>query len=324
MSIAPPVFVVGCIRSGTTILHQMLKRYFPSAIDIDDVDFEGRAFWQSRGFNIGSPRTGTRCDACDGTAATDEQKSEMRAHVRERTSGNRHIVNKNPHLSNKIGLVNAVFPEARIVHIIRDDLALVASTKLRLLATYEGENFYRTPFIHYWPEGETLPCWSCVPSDPPRLGWRPLRRGLRRLVFGPQPPTLPHEDPVEFRRQHPDPTRYYPGAGFRRIPEYWLRINANIVRQVEAAGIHRQYMALNYAELVGRTRETLDRIAAFAGVEHTASDDVPSSLDSSRHEKWRQDLTEEEQNCVATVTEELAADAGLIRDCLPGPLFTRR
>src|SRR5262245_66682575 len=109
MTIAPPVFVVGCMRSGSTVLHEMLTRYFPGAVDIDDEDFEGRTFWQRRGYNIGSPRTGTPCDAYDGTAATDDRNDEMRAYAQRRTSGDRHIVNKNPHLSNKIGLVNAVF-----------------------------------------------------------------------------------------------------------------------------------------------------------------------------------------------------------------------
>jgi hypothetical protein len=324
MSIAPPIFVVGCMRSGTTILREMLARYFPAAVDLDDSDFEGRTFWQSRGFNIGSPRTGTPCDAYDGAAVSDAQKSEMRAHVRQREGGARHIINKNPHLSNKIGLVNAVFPEARIVHLVRDDLATAASTKLRLLATYEGQNVHKAPFIHYWPDEATWPCWSCIASGPASFAEQPLALRLRRLLLKRRTPMFRHEHAVEFGRLHPDPSRYYPGAGFRRIPEYWLRVNSNIVRQVEAAVIKDRYLPLNYTDLVTRTRETLERIAAFADIDGAARGDVPLSLDGSRQEKWRRDLTDEEQACVAAVTEELAADASLIRESLPGPLFTRR
>jgi hypothetical protein len=310
------------MRSGTTIIHEMLSRFFPRAIDIESSDIEGRVFWQRRGFNIGSPRTGTRCDAYDRTAVTEAQMREMRAYVRRREAGDRHIVNKNPHLCNKIGLLDAVFPDARIVHLVRDQLAVAASVKLRLLAAHEGKNILGTPFVHYWPEDATWPCWFCVPDGSSGPGRDSLKRRLRRLVLGPRKPMGPHQDAAAFRRLHPDPSRYYPGAGFRRIPEYWLRVNANIVRQVQAAGIQGRYLAVTYADLVARTRDTLARIAAFAGIDRAAPDAVPASLDGSRHRKWREHLSAEEQRCVAAVTEEFAADASLIRGHLPGEVFT--
>lgn len=321
---APPLFVVGCMRSGTTVIHEMLTRYFPRATDIEAGDFEGRVFWQRRGFNIGSPKTGTHCDSYDGTTVTDEQKREMREYARRRQAGDRHIINKNPHLSNKIGLLNSVFPGARIVHLVREDVAVVASMKLRLRSAYEGHNFDGTPFVHYWPDEATAPCWSCVRCGSTRRGAEPLKRRLRRLLlrWGARAPL--HADAGEFRRRYPDPSRYYPGAGFRRIPEYWIRTNADIVRHVEAARMHDRYLAVNYTDLVTRPRDTLARIAAFAGVNRTTPDVVPLSLDTSRQDKWRKDLTEAEQRCVSAVTEEFAAEAALIRDRLPGPLFTSR
>jgi len=324
MSVAPPLFVIGCMRSGTTVIHEMLSRYFPAAVDIETSDFEGRVFWQERGFNIGSPRTGTRCDACNGATVTDEQKREMRRHLKRREGVDRHIINKNPHLCNKIGLVNTIFPEARFVHLVRDDLAVAASTKLRFVAAYEGQNFHGVPFVHHWPNEATWPCWSCVSVGPLPAIRQPLARRLRQLIQGPRTPVSPHEDLVEFQRRHPDPSRYYPGAGFRRIPESWLRLNANIIRQVEIAGIGDRYLPLNYADLVGQTREALARIAAFAGITRTVKDAVPSSLDESRQQRWREDLTKEEQRCVVDVTDEFSVDASLIRERLPGPLFSSR
>jgi sulfotransferase family protein len=323
MSIAPPVFVVGCMRSGTTVLHEMLMRYCPGAVDIDDDDFEGRTFWQRRGYSIGSPRTGTPCDAHNGTGVTRDRTDEMRAYLSRRTRDVRHVINKNPHLSNKIGLVAAVFPETRIVHLVRDDLAVAASTKLHLLSLYEGQNFYGTRFVHYWPAEGAYPCWACIPGGS-MGGWQPLRQRLGRLLRGRRTPPMPHDDPAEFRRRHPDPSRYYPGEGFRRIPESWLRLNANIIRQVEASGLERRYLAIGYADLVEHPRNVLARIAAFAGIDRTAPDQVPAALDAARGERWRTTLTKAELGCVAAAAEEIAADAALIRDRLPGPLFTSR
>jgi hypothetical protein len=324
MSLAPPLFVVGCMRSGTTVLHDMLLRYCPVAVDVDDDDFEGRTFWQRRGFNIGSPRTGTPCDAYDATAATGRATAEVRASLARRTPGDRHIISKNPHLSNKIGLLSALVPDVRIVHLVRDDLAVAASTKLHLASLHEGRNFYGLPFVHYWPADAAYPCWACIPDDSKGAGWQPLRQRLARALRGRRTPPIPHEDPAAFRRRHPDLSRYYPGDGFRRIPESWLRLNANIVRQVEAAGLGRRYFALDYADLVARTRDALGRIAAFAGIDRTAPDAVPAALDPSRQERWRTVLSSAELDCVAAAAEDRAADASLIRDRLPGSLLTSR
>jgi hypothetical protein len=321
MAIAPPLFLLGCMRSGTSVAHDLLLRYFPAARDLDPRDFEGRVFWQERGFNIGSPRTGTRCDAYGGAAVTDTRAQEMRAYAERRAGRDRHVVNKNPHLSNKIGLVTAVFPEARILHLVREQRAVVASMKLQLDAIHAGDNAYGFPFVHYWPEEPTLPCWSCVRARSSKAPSPGLARRSRRWLRRWRLPAPPHATADNFRARHPDPTRYYPGDGFRRIPESWLRLNADIIRQVDAAGAQDRYLALNYADLVQRTRETLAAVAAFAGIERTAPGAVPVALDPSRQVKWRHDLTVDEQRGVAAVTAERTADADLIRNRLPGPLF---
>jgi hypothetical protein len=322
MAIAEPVFIIGCIRSGTTILHKMLSAYCPSAIDIDDVDFECRTFWQQRGYNIGSPKTGSYCDGADGSDLTESRRREILDYFARRTGANRHIVAKNPHLSNKVALLHRLFPRAKIVHIIREVLSVAASTKVHFLGVARGENYWQQPFVHYWPDTNHLPCWCTIPASNATVYREGLRLRIRRLKNGrPKVPPARHTDPNVFRREHPDPSRYYPGEGFRRIPESWLRINADIIGQVDALGLKPIYLPVNYTDLVGRTKDTLRRITEFCGIDRTDPDAVPDALDSSRQHKWRQDLSEDEQRAVVDVVAEREEDAKRIVDRLPGPLL---
>src|SRR2546426_6356743 len=318
-----PVFLVGCIRSGTTILHTTLTAGCPSAIDLDDEDFEGRTFWQARGYRIGSPRTGTRCDAADGLDLTDERRGEIVEWCARRTTGGRHIVNKNPHLSNKIGLIHRLFPRARIVHVVREVPAVVASTKRRFEASGNGHTYWRAPFVYYWPGGVDLPCWWVIPAEGtgPMVCRESSGRRVMNLVRG--SPSIPagHEAPEAFRRRFPDGTRYFPGEGFRRLPESWLSLNANVIRQVESLAITHLYLPVNYASLVERTKETIRRIAEFSEIERVDLSAVPETLDTTRRHQWRHTLRREERDAIDQVVEVHHADAQLIRDRLPGPLF---
>ncbi|MCH8854510.1 MAG: hypothetical protein IID41_17935, partial [Planctomycetes bacterium] len=229
--------------------------------------------------------------------------------------------NKIPRLRHKIGLLSDVFPRSRIVHIVREDLSVVASTKIHFERNFEGVNFCRVPFRAYWPEEPELPCWYMIPAGYSRPRKEPLKRRIKNLLIRrPRVPAPRHEDPEAFKQVFPDESRYYPGDGFARIPESWLRINANIIRQIDLLGMQHRYLPINYANLVEDTLGTMERIASFCEFDLTDSEAIPKSLDRSRRNKWRRDLTHDQQRIVVAVTERLESDAELIRSHLPGPL----
>ncbi len=328
----PPLFAVGNIRSGTTILHRTLLAAWPHAVDLDDLDdFESRVFWQQFGCQMGSPSSGTRCVYAGSELASAEVCRAVRRRCEQRTSGMQHIVNKNPHLSNKILFVHAVLPEAKFIHIIRDVNATVASMKIGMEGTSLCRNSLDLPFVHYWPE-TNYPCWYAIPASSARTpeklrrwwervlwfsspGGGGLRRYLRMLFRPPRPlpGAFPHEDPDEFRSVFPDETRYYPGKGFARIPESWVTINANIVRQFRQIP-ESQWTTVNYDEFCSDTRNVVTRLSEFIGAPSYAPECVPEHLDIKRRNKWKKNLTADDQKTIRRVLAEQVDHTALLKD----------
>lgn len=293
-----PIFILGCMRSGTTILHRLLLDAIPFAVDIDTLDFEGRVFWQKQGIMMGSPKTGTFCDCHQGYPLTPTIREAIHQHFAHL---NGQIITKNPHLNNKIGLIQTLFPNAKIIHLIRQNLAVIASTKQRFEAAFSGHNYLKVPVKHYWPS-VNLPCWWCVPETveyPPNFqAWAGVP---------------PHEDYPSFFKKYPELDRYFPGAGFKRIAESWLRLNANIIRQISTLNLQDNYLAVHYEKLVFDPHAVLAQIAEFCQFEVVKWDCIPPSrLSTASLEKWRETLTTYEQQLCAQVVRDFSQEAELI------------
>jgi hypothetical protein len=327
----PPLFIVGCIRSGTTILHRRLIKCCPQSIDLDDVDFEGRTTWQQFGCFIGTPKTGTRCLFAGSENATKDARTVVRKYLEKRSGLDRHILNKNPHLSNKILFVNALIPEAKIVFIVRNIYATVSSTKLHLQAVYNGANSLGIPFVHYWPDTD-FPCWYTIPAfkhqtpDKLKNPWsrflwllqsdsKNFRHYLRMLI---KPPSIkmgamPHEDPDTFRSSFPDKSRYFPGEGFARIPEAWVTINANILCQLKHIP-EKLWITIDYDQFCANTHSTIKRICEFIHAPNYNLKEVPSRLDTKRQHKWKKHLSLKEQKIVRRVLDEQEEHTSVVQD----------
>jgi hypothetical protein len=224
-----------------------------------------------------------------------------------RTRGGKSVITKNPHLLNKIPFVGQLLPAARFVLIVRDPMSVVASKK-GLFQSAHTENEDYPPFLHYWPEGAD-PCWWTLRDDQfgPALTTGLVRRkakealrviGLKKRKSLTAPgKMLKHERLSSFLPRHPDLSRYYPGKGFARIPEAWLTLNVNACRDLAALEIYR-WLIITYSELVREPRRVIARICEFAELSANGLDSVPRRLDESRSQKWRSDLTRDEQEIV--------------------------
>lgn len=325
-----PLFVIGCARSGTTILHDLLMKASPHSVDLtSDDDFECRSFWQAFGLKIGSRRTGSLCLYASGGDIANDHRSEIQTYVANRGK-DAGIITKNPHLMNKIGFVADVLPNARFVLIVREIMGVVASTKIGFNNANKGDDDY-PPFIHYWPNAK-FPCWSYLEDDITKRNFNKNKfyRGAKNL-FGifrnaknqsvNEPGRVfPHIKLSDFEKEHPDRNRYYPGDGFACIPESWLSLNSNALKQLTEIDLSR-WMVISYLDLVENPKITIKRILDFGEFNKTIYEFLPKNLDRNTSKKWRENLTKEEQFIVRQKVYERKDDYKKICDAVGAELL---
>jgi len=313
-----PLFIVGITRSGTTISHDMVMKACPEAVDLtSDDDFECRNFWQAFGLTIGSRRTGTLCECAtkDDIDIASKEKIQNYVSLRHAQGG---IITKNPHLLNKISYVANTLPDAKFILIIRDIMGVVASEKIGFNDAYKG-NEDAPPFVHYWPDTK-LPCWSYIQCDHKELDAKKfnlllkIKSMVKKVIVNLKNKSLnepgrvfSHQKYSEFSVLHPDKTRYYPGDGFHRIPESWITLNLNAIKQLKELDNSR-WMTIAYNELVDDTKGIVSKMLAFSGYSAPALEKLPNQLNKSSADKWRKNLSVEEQNIVRTVIENNKQD----------------
>ncbi|HVS64418.1 MAG TPA: sulfotransferase [Thermoanaerobaculia bacterium] len=221
-----PVFVVGTIRSGSTLTARCLGQH-PL---IRYVGFELAAEWSRVG---GAPIAHCETDdpncpplgAEHATAAIRQALHDCFA-ARLAEAGERPVfLSKNPHLSNKLAYLRALFPDASLVVSSRDVRSTVASIRALFPASPRG---YAGCRIHL-PEAPGA-CWSQSP-------------------------------PHTFAGV--DPARTFPGGDVRVIAEYWLRTYEAI--DAELAGFERSTLA-HHRRLTAAPQEELARVVRELGI----------------------------------------------------------
>ena len=314
-----PVFILGNIGSGTTILHKTLLNAVDAAVDIDTSDQESRPFWMRHGIRFGTALTGTSCAAATAKSISHENRDRISAAFGRIASQGHRVITKNPHFCNKIPLLNELFPDACYLHIVREDLSVVASMKRMFIRFYKGETPWATSCIHYWPPDDR-PCWSVISITKPTLK-QLAREKLRRLVrHGVWVASPEFADWKEFHREHPDPTRYYPGEGFARLEEAWIRSNLNIVRDVNELKLPGRYLAINYRSLVERPEESFEQVADFLRIRCRRGFSF-ESVTPDRQDKWKQELAEGEVGVCHHQRKLFQAEIEELVGALPGPLL---
>lgn len=314
---ASPVFVIGNMRSGKTLLRRLMQAVWPQIALLTDDDCESRTYWQFHGLHIGARATGTYCHPAYGWQVTQTVREAIQRHIEERSRNGHLVVNDNAHLMNKVGFVAESLPQCRFIHVVRDVMGLVAYAKSGFQRGNISNESYPA-FVHYWPECE-LPCWYTLKND---VEWHlPTSGGLRRAVREmccrlqirdqqtDRSPSLKYEHVGlrAFLKEHPDLSRYYPGRGFARLPEAWVRQNHGVLMQFKCVAPER-VMHVTYAELVLNPRHVLERVMRFCGVTHCEYNAIPERLDEGELATWQQHLTRDEQTLVRSVVAEHAEE----------------
>jgi len=125
-----PVFVVGLPRTGTTLVESMLARH-------PQVRSRGEMDWLPfLNFELSAKRR------ANDPAALRQAASIYLAHLRQDDAPARWYIDKNPHNFRYLGLIASLFPQARIVHCVRDRRDTAVSIWSQLFAHQDVDYAY--------------------------------------------------------------------------------------------------------------------------------------------------------------------------------------
>lgn len=292
-----PVFVAGCMRSGTTFLIDKLTQH-PQLLK---VGAELRQVWTE----IGEARsTGPLSEAKAASEARFLAATNM-AHyfsdfISESQTLRRHLmraknyysygqgrvrydwanirpVNKSTQLVNKLAYANALFPQAKLILIIRSIEGHSASMK-----SFIEHNYQQEKMVHVFP-------------DEPDASWTRLTED---------------ELPAEI-----DPERRYP-THFATIPQMWLQLNLRALRDLESLPKD-SFRVVLYENLVQEQLHYMGGLLDFLALEdkHSAVAEriaqsrlavTNTSTQGNPLEKWKKHLNPEEITLIEEVKQGAA------------------
>ena len=114
-----PIFVIGCPRSGTTLLFDLLRRH----PDLASLGAEGHRFWDAHQHPA---RKGWGSDRSTPSSIARDEPAFVSAAIARVARGSR-FVDKTPRNALRVPYLDALFPDARFVFLHRDGRATVAS-----------------------------------------------------------------------------------------------------------------------------------------------------------------------------------------------------
>ncbi|RMF03660.1 MAG: sulfotransferase, partial [Alphaproteobacteria bacterium] len=134
---AAPIFILGMPRSGTTLVEQMIASH-PAVTGAGELEDLPRLIQREVSL--------TSAELPDGLAELDREALERIARAyQERINGlagdKPHVTDKTPHNFLNVGLIRAILPSARIIHVRRDPM----DTCFSIYATY-----FSAPHYYAW------------------------------------------------------------------------------------------------------------------------------------------------------------------------------
>jgi hypothetical protein len=279
-----PLFIVGCGRSGTTIVYELLCEHpdlawfsnyaerwaaFPqleALTKLRDIGairrspsrfvplpVEGHDLWDRCGpqdaRHRNAPLTGADVDAEHAQRVRDF----VAAHVRYHRG--RRFLNKNTRNSRRVPYLDAIFPDALFLHVIRDPRAVVAS----LLA------------VHWWPD---LPLW-----------WSEDRTPRTLAADGSKPEAV--------------------------AAEHWVRSVERLLADARRLPPSR-YLEIRYEAFTESPEAALSSICAFAGLSSSPrlAESARRRTVTSQNVKYKSQFGDEELRTVERIVAPLAATLG--------------
>ena len=297
MTSADPIILIGAHRSGTTWLGKVFSRH------------PDLAYWEE-------PRhvwTWGNAYKKDDVLTEADARPRVRAHIRGafdayvRSQGKRRLVEKTPSNTMRVRFIREVFPEARLIMVVRDGRSVLRSTGEIMAGGVPMSKIIsrarQTPLLE-WPAFASQAAGA--------LGRKLTRKKL--AYWGPRPPGWKSWVGVD----HPDVILAKQWAGC-------VTCALDDIEATERAGAP-PVLRFRYEDLMASPREVMDRICAHCGLEtpNPSVEFASDSADPKRADKWRAELDEQTLARVRPIMEPVLRRLGYDwdapgRDATPAP-----
>lgn len=284
MKVEKPIFIVGAPRSGTTFVGVALEKHPDIAVwpETNNVWMWGHAY------------------KLDDTLSEKDLTPKIKKHIEEKffrylkKSGRKRICDKTPRNCLRLRYVLAVFPDAKIIHVVRDGRAVINSTKNEYTKHY---------VLPSWKSLQNklgnLPIWEWYVYIPRLTALLKRAMGISLDYWGARPPGW--DEWVG---------KLSPQAV---LAKQWVS-TIEIATQEGRKLPPENYLEIHYEDFIASSQETIARIANFAEIEDPAPIIEFCSLnaDPSRNNKWKKSIDPNTLDEIRKIIEPTMAQLGYI------------
>ena len=238
IQIEKPIFIVGAAHSGTSFLGKALKQHpsFATWTETNNIWMWGNVF---KG---------------DDQLTENDLNQKIKKHIEKKfirylqKSGKERICDKTPRNCLRIPFIVSVFPDAKIIHIIRDGRAVIASTKKE----------YKRPL--YWSEVRAklrkIPIWEWYMFIPTIPLFVKTMMGISLNYWGAKPP-----------RWNEEIDKLSPNAVLAKQWVETMKIATQAGRKIAPDN----YWEIRYEDLINSPQKIITEITEFADIRYPES-----------------------------------------------------
>ncbi len=267
----PPVLVIGSTRSGTSMLVRLLGDS-PGA----EAWYEAQTVWRI-GHARRSHERATREDATPGVRRKIHDLFLRKQHE----YGGKRVIEKTPSNVLRIQFVHEVFPDAKIVHIVRDGRAYLLSQLEKLAGNYSYKLTSSDTRHHLRRRLRETPWWewgAYLPRVIEGVYHRHIRRKSGTPWFG-----------LRYPGWEDDRSRLTPAQICATQWTWAIETATNDLEQIPQD----RWLQVRYEDFVANPRKHLGEIYEFCELEGDEAfvDSIAAKVRTSSVERWRSDLT---------------------------------